>query len=106
MVAIGKITAIRVQDIATGIWYNWDNGSWSTLPICTPGAGNLYVAFWIVNVGDTYDWIDLYLRKGGPGTGEELIAKRVWLNPGAGGGVEWTGDMPTSELNLTCETYP
>lgn len=48
-----KLTAIRVQDVTTHKWYNWDNGSWDSngTPKCTPG-GNLYVAAYAVNEGD------------------------------------------------------
>ena len=48
---IGKIVAIRVQDLARNLWFNYDNGVWDKTPECTPGAGNLYIAAYANNTG-------------------------------------------------------
>jgi len=81
-VAAGQINAIRVQDIATGKWFNWDNRGWDTVPIVTPGAGKLYIAFWATNYSDagylTLSVID--------DTGAVLATKTVWAEP-------WYGDI-------------
>ncbi len=51
-VTAGVISAIRVQDISTGKWYNWDRpGPFTPTPVCTPGVNNLYIAVWAVNNG-------------------------------------------------------
>jgi len=47
----GKIIAIRVQDIARQLWFNYDNGVWDNAPKVTVGA-NLYIAAWAVNEGE------------------------------------------------------
>ena len=46
----GKIIAIRVQDIARQLWFNYDNGVWDNAPKVTVGA-NLYIAAYATNIG-------------------------------------------------------
>ena len=108
----GKITAIRVQDIQRGIWFNWDNGAWSTpTPSCAPGAGVLYIAFGAINNGAVSGNITLTLQKMelGP-TGEQFITilKQVtaYAAPGVLVGLEWTGDMPPNPIFVTCYAEP
>jgi hypothetical protein len=99
----GRITAWRVRDIATGIWYNWDNGSWSTPPpICTPGVGMLYVAVWVVALGD----VTLTLRLIEVDTGRVLAEKSGYVLNGSGIDLVWTGDMPMRNYSLTCTVLP
>lgn len=100
--AIGEpeasIIGIRVLDVITGVWY-------SVYPelaaaYCTPGAGNLVVAYGAQNVGDV-DGI-LYGRILGPG-GEVLQSGSQWCH--AGDFVYWepTLDMPSFDYVLTVE---
>ena len=57
---IGKITAVRVQDLTRNIWYRWDYGAWNNsggsgtnapvgeTPRCT-NNGQFYIAVYVVN---------------------------------------------------------
>lgn len=105
MPALGKITAMRVQDIVRGIWFNWDDPprAWSSPPSCTAGAGTLYVAFYVKNVGTTPGYVLLRLYNQAE---QEIASKSILLDPGQGGGLEWTGDMPSSNYTLRCDAYP
>lgn len=105
----GKIGAIRVQDIARGIWFGWDlaTGTWDKTPSCTPG-NNLYIAFWAINEGADGN---LRLRIIDD-TGKVLADKTVWA-------VYWGGDitkgvgvetgtinMPSRNYGITLEVTP
>ena len=108
----GKITAVRVQDIQRDIWFNWDNGIWSTpTPSCAPGAGALYISFGAVNTGAVSGNITLTLKKmelGPTGEQYETILAQVTAYAAPGGlvGLEWTGDMPPNPIFITCYAEP
>jgi len=102
----GKITAIRVQDLARGLWFNWDDPprSWDAAPSCTAGAGKLYVSFYATNVGNVSGNITLSLIET---VGGRVLATVVaYAAPGGGVGLEWTGDMPAGNYDLTCQAVP
>lgn len=48
----GTLVAIRVQDLETFEWFNWDNRVWDKAPEVTVGPGKLYIAAYAVNEGD------------------------------------------------------
>ena len=101
----GKIIGIRVHDNARAMWFNWDNGVWDTIPSCAPGAGNLYVAFYAIDIGAIAGNLHLELRNA---AGQILASVDAYADPYAaqGVGLEWTGNMPTSNLVLTCTVTP
>ena len=116
IVAVGAVTSrimgVRVQDVARQIWFNWDNGVWSTpTPSCVPGAGNLYIAFAAENIGEIGGNITLTLEKmeldqyGYPYY-TILAQKTVYVDPDTPVGLEWTGDMPPHPLFITCYSDP
>jgi len=111
--AFGRVTAIRVQDIVRDVWYNWGNqvaDGWDTsdwtgtegqknlkgTPVCTSGANNLYIAFWVENQGATG-----YLTLAITDAKSVLATKTVSVPTGEGLGVEWTGDMPSGNYTVT-----
>ena len=113
----GRITAIRVQDIPRDIWYNWDIGvpghGWTTTgPVgpgpgeggVTPGSNTLYIAFYVVNNGSTAGVLTLRIVDASTGFVRNQISVSVAV--GAGAGIEWTGNMPTSNYIVRCEVTP
>lgn len=99
--SLGKITAIRVQDVKEDNWFNYDEGKWDVEPVVTPGAGNLYIAFWVINEGETGD-LALYIKDD-----EGVLATKIFLVPaGEGLGVEWTGDMPNKSYSIIIVVDP
>ena len=95
--ANGKIYAIRVQDIARQIWFNWDRGvGWTrdTTPITeadiyvTVGIDTLYIAAYAVNEGGGGD-LTLQMKA----DTETIAQKTEYVASGAGLGVE-TGTIP------------
>lgn len=98
----GKIVAIRVQDIARGKWYNYDNGSWDEQPMCTPG-NNLYIAFYAQNEGSPGN-LTLAIK----GNGSLLFyPKTEHVDTGGTVGVEsGTIEMPNSPYNIECKVTP
>jgi hypothetical protein len=50
----GKLIAIRVQDVARGIWYSWDGSTrtWDKTPVVYVGSKTLYIAAAAVNAGN------------------------------------------------------
>lgn len=101
----GVISAIRVQDIATGEWYNWDAPGPFTpsLPIVTVGSGTLYIAFWVINQGDTGD-LTLTIKDD---DGNVLETKTVSCARGAGVGLEAPDlDMPNRPYGITVTVTP
>lgn len=99
--ANGKISGIRVQDIAKGKWFNYDEGEWDEEPIVAPGKDNLYIAFWVVNEGETGNLTLTVEDNGGV-----LANKTVECSAGEGLGVEWTGDMPSWSYVITLGVVP
>ena len=89
LTADGKITAIRVQDIARNVWFNYDNGVWDQLPEVTVGLGNLYIAASVVNIGGTGDLIlriiddqgNLLLQKGDTVVGGDSMGGETLPQP-------------------------
>lgn len=106
---IGKVGAIRVQDIARQIWFTWDlaTRTWNTPPSCTPGS-NLYVSFWAINQGGDGN---LRLRIIDD-AGNVLADKTVWCaywngDINVGVGVETgTKTMPSRPYGITIEVSP
>ena len=99
----GKITAIRVQDVATHVWYNWDNGAWSTpVPTITPGAGNLYIAAYTTNNGGPSS-LTLTIAQTGYGL---LASKTQSIGNGESFGLEFTGDMPYAAIQISIAVTP
>lgn len=104
-----RVIAIRVQDIARQLWFNWDSGNWDSYPSCMPGNNNLYVAFWIIiepvyPIHTEYVTLELIATD----TGTVLASKSLWVSSelGQGAGLEWTGNMPTSPYRITCSVAP
>jgi len=101
----GIISAIRVQDVKLDKWFNWDRpGPFSpSAPIITPGAGNLYIAFWAVNQGLAGN-LTLTIKDD---TGTVLATKTASAPyGGAGVGIEWTGEMPGRNYGITLTVTP
>lgn len=116
----GLITAIRVQDVARDIWYSWDvttqnpQGSWNNAggggknapvgetPRVTPGANNLYVAFYATNMGQSGN-LTLTLKNSG---NYILQNQTVNVASGASAGIEWTGNMPSASYGLILSVTP
>jgi hypothetical protein len=114
--ASSLITAIRIQDVARGIWYSWDknttypNGYWDNAggegnnapvgqtPMITPGANNLYVAFYAKNNYTYAVNMALYVYD----SNNNILAQQVnvYTAAGASAGVEYTGTMPTGSYTL------
>ena len=98
----GKINAIRVQDVHTQTWFNWDNGSWTTAtPTITPGAGHLYIAVWATNLGGPASFT-LNVKKGTT----VLVTKTQTLANAESFGVEVTMDMPFTALSISAAVTP
>ena len=105
----GKIGAIRVQDIAKGLWFSWDvsTRTWDKTPTVTPG-NTLYIAVWAINLGEAGN-VRIRLTDD---TGKVLADKTVWC-PYWGGditigvGVE-TGTiaMPDRDYVVTINVTP
>ena len=97
------ITAVRVQDVSTGEWYNWNAGSWDKTPKCHPGAGNLYVAFWAINQGAYFSAFVLEIRDD---TGKLLMNKTWGAGYLEGIGIEVTVDMPARNYGIKLTVVP
>lgn len=116
------IIAIRTQDVARDVWYSWDknsqypNGYWDNsggtgnnapvgqTPMITPGAGNLYIAFYAVN-NYTYSVnMSLYIYD----ANYNVIAQQVniYTHAGANAGIEYTGTMPTGTYTIILYSVP
>jgi hypothetical protein len=87
----GKITAIRVQDIAKQKWFNWNNGAWDNQPTITPGVANLYIAFAYQNQGGDAAFMIAHIFQ------DDTVAAfgSMTLNNMESGGLEVTLDMPS-----------
>lgn len=76
----GKITTIRVQDLTTHAWFNWDNGSWDAngSPKVAPNT-TLYIAAAAVNNGEAgLMYLSIYWAGG------SLIAQNSYTTPAGG----------------------
>lgn len=108
MAKSGRIWAIRVQDLTTGKWFNWDLGNWDAAgpPMVNPGG--LYIAMWII-IEPVYpiesEYMTLTIKDD---TGKVLASKSMWVSSelGQGGGLEWTGNMPDRNYNITLTVTP
>lgn len=103
--ANGKILGIRLQDILLQKWFNWDLGvGWSpSMPVVTPGAGNLYIAFWAGNQGAGGNLI----LKVKDDTGMMLASKSVYIAGGSNAGIEAINlDMPSRSYGINLEVTP
>ncbi|MBA7710068.1 hypothetical protein ES703_118997 [subsurface metagenome] len=99
----GKIVAIRVQDIETGEWFNYDNGVWDKTPKVTVGS-NLYIAAWAINEGDAFGTLTLQIKDD---TGAVLATKSPGVGPGVSFGVETgTINMPNRVYDIDCPVDP
>jgi len=95
---IAQLSGIRVFDKSTGIWYSvYPEGQPA---YCTPGTGNLVIAYGVNNVGDVDG--TLYGKIIGPG---EVIlhSGSAWVPLGGAAAWEVTLDMIAQILNLTVE---
>ncbi|TSA55549.1 hypothetical protein D4R42_05395 [bacterium] len=100
--AYGKIVAIRVQDIARNLWFNYDNGMWDKTPEVTAGA-NLYIAAYVGNVGDAGN---LTLRIIDD-TGATLATKTEYVVAGGVFGDETgTKQMPNRSYGISIPVDP
>ena len=89
----GKLIAIRVQDLKTGEWFNWDDGVWSRAPEVTIGA-NLYIAAYAINEGG-YEMMQLLIKDD---AGSFLAVTQAPVGPGGSIGVE-TGTIEMPDRN-------
>jgi len=101
----GKITAIRVQDIARQLWFNWSDPArtWDVAPSVAPGANNLYVALYATNTGGTAGNMTLTLKDS---AGNTLATKTQSVAAGASFGLEYTGVMSTTAFTLSAIVTP
>lgn len=115
------ITAIRVQDIARGIWYSWDrttqvpNGSWNNAggggvnapvdqaPQVTPGTGDLYIAANAINMGQPGNLTVTIADSAG-----NVLQSTSTSGVATGGNasVVWTGTMPNGNYNIVITGSP
>ena len=104
-VASGKITAMRVQDLVRGLWFNWDIATgWDATPMVTAGPGTLYIAFYTINEGNMPGDLTLTIIDD---VAAVLASKTAYAEPGAGVGAEsGTLDMPTRPYSITLEVTP
>ena len=102
---VGKVSAIRVQDVGRGLWFNWDDPprAWDASPSCAPGVNKLYIAFYAINVGQVDGNLTLKLVDD---TGATLATNTVSCAVGAGVGIEWTGTMPSRAYSVQCIVTP
>ena len=108
-----KITAIRIQDLARGIWYSWDNGFWDNAggtgnnapvgqtPLITPGY-NLYIAFYALNQYSHAVNMSLYVYDGS----YNVLAHQsnIYTAAGASASIQYTGVMPTGSYTIILQS--
>ena len=116
-----EITAIRIQDVARGVWYSWDknttypNGYWDNsgggnnapvgqTPMITPGAGNLYIAFYAVNQYTYSVNMSLYIYDGNYNTLAQNV--NVYTAPGKAASIQYTGNMPAGPYTIILLSEP
>ncbi len=97
-----KIVAVRVQDIARGLWFNYDNGVWDKAPEVKVGA-NLYIASYAKNEGGT-GLMQLLIRD----DAETILGfKQQTVTAGSHIGVETgTKNMPNRSYNIKITSEP
>jgi hypothetical protein len=106
---IGEITAIRVQDVSTGQWFEWNTPGkiWNISPTVKVGTGNLYIAAWARNIGDNDPFAPiastLYIQDD---TGVVLAEKSQILWNNEAFGLELTTNMPDRPYGITIIMYP
>jgi len=99
----GKIIAIRVQNVATGQWFNYDNGVWDTPTIMiTPGPGNLYIAAYVQNQGGQAA-LTVNINKLGTGV---IATKSQNVGNSESFGLEVTTDMPYVAVGISISVNP
>lgn len=98
----GQIIAIRVQDVARDVWFNWDNGVWDTDYIyVTPGAGCLYIAVYVQNQGSPANLTLSILKKG------VIIGQQTYyVNTNEYCCIEITTDMDPALVGIELEVTP
>jgi len=117
-----EITAIRIQDVARGVWYSWDknttypNGYWDNsggggnnapvgqTPMITPGAGNSYIAFYAVNQYTYSVNMSLYIYDGNYNTLAQNV--NVYTAPGKAASIQYTGNMPAGPYTIILLSEP
>ena len=103
--ANGKIHAIRVQDIARQLWFEWDIGlGWRpSTPEVTVGSKTLYIAFYVVNEGGGG-----ILSLTAKDDADRILAGiMMYVDAGAGLGVEsGSKDMPNRTYGITLTVTP
>ena len=96
-----EIIAIRVQDVFRPKWFNWDEGVWDETPKCYVG-GRLYVSFVVRNRTNATVSVSLKIRDVGWTPGADVATKPAeFLAPYTNMGIEFTGNMPYSDLPLS-----
>lgn len=109
LLPIGQVTAIRVQDVARQIWFNWDiangwtGGDGSGLIKCQIG-GALYVASYAINNGGDGN-LSIQLRNAV--NAQIIVTKTENVLAGGSIGIEWNGVMPaSSDLSFIAAVAP
>ncbi len=101
---VGKINAIRMQDVARHVGFDWDQGiGWDPRPpVVTPESGALYIAAHVLNNGGAGN-ITTTIKDD-----QEKILSSKTDNVAAGGwmGIESTGTMPNRNYDITVITSP
>jgi hypothetical protein len=116
-----EITAIRIQDMARGVWYSWDknnnypNGYWDNAggtgsnapvgqtPLITPGY-NLYIAFYALNQSSHAVNMSLYVYDGN----YNILAHQsnIYTAAGTSASIQYTGVMPTGSYTIILQSNP
>ena len=97
---------IRVKDVerqAAGEYYNWNDQGWDAkgAPQAVPGH-HIYVAFSVKNRTNATVSISLKIRDVGWTPGADIAVKPAeFLAPYTNMGIEFTGNMPYSDLPLS-----
>lgn len=95
----GVITAIRVQDLITNEFFNWDNGVWDKKPKVAAGT-TVYIAAAALNNGDA-GYMTMKIIK----SGTVIATKREYVAAGASIGIESSvsGQNPVIDANANME---
>lgn len=101
----GKISAIRIQDIARQMWFEYNNGVWDSPPAVLPGTENLYIGMAAVNEGaDGELTVEIKTAGYSRGTKTEHVISGNMLGLEANGGLPM--GMPSSPLVVECTVIP
>lgn len=99
----GTLIAIRVQDLETYEWFNWDSRVWDKAPEVTVGSGRLYIAAYAVNEGGV-GIMQLIIKDD---AGNFLAVKQETVPAGGDLGVETgTIEMPDRSYGINILVEP